>query len=134
MPYFASSRQGCILVIDDSPEILILDRIVLETAGYRVLTAASGEDALALIQQKLGIDLVLLDYRLSDMCGSEFLERLATGTPDFLAAVPVIYHTGMEALERGKATGIIPKVTDIKNFLAEVNRFMVTRKLRAPQH
>lgn len=130
MPYFASPRQGCILVIDDSPEILILDRLVLETAGYQVLTAPSGEDALALIRQGSGIDLVLLDYRLSDMCGSEFLERLATRTPDFLASVPVIYHSGMEALEKGKAAGIIPKVTDIKNFLAEINRFMQYRKRR----
>ena len=43
--------KDSILVIDDSPEMLIVDRIVLESEGYQVFTSNSGNEALEVLSQ-----------------------------------------------------------------------------------
>jgi CheY-like chemotaxis protein len=124
MSSFVESHKSCILVIDDSPEMLTLDRIVLESAGYRVFTSSCGEEAMSLIDKLTNLKLILLDYNLPDMNGSEFLLMFENIKPEIFKTVPVVYHSGMDYLEKGRAAGIIPKVTDIKIFLGEIQRYI----------
>ena len=64
-----------ILVVDDQPENLQLLRLVLVGAGYDVLTAASGEEALTLLQ-RTHPRLILMDVRLPGMDGLALTGRL----------------------------------------------------------
>lgn len=120
----AKPSRGCILVIDDSIEMQVLDRIVLESAGYQVYAAFSCEDAFNLMDQIPKIQLILLDYNLPEMNGNEFVTLLEIQKPNIFENVPIVFHSGMDSLKKGKATGIIKKVTDINNFLEAIRHFI----------
>ena len=75
-----------ILVVDDETDVQLTLRIVLETAGHRVIEATSGEEALALIAASAP-DLIVLDLVLPGMSGWETLETLRTRA---MAEIPVI--------------------------------------------
>jgi two-component system phosphate regulon response regulator PhoB len=64
-----------VLVVDDEPDIVALVAYHLAKAGYRVSTASSGTDALALAAQERPA-LVVLDLMLPGLGGFEVLERL----------------------------------------------------------
>lgn len=64
-----------ILIVDDEPQIRRLLTLMLEANGYRVLTAASGQESLVLAAQHQPA-LVLLDIGLPDMPGQAVLQRL----------------------------------------------------------
>jgi CheY-like chemotaxis protein len=65
-----------LLCVDDDPDILKLRRLVLESAGYSVITANSGKDALQILAKGTTVDLVLLDYLMPGMNGDELAAKL----------------------------------------------------------
>jgi DNA-binding response OmpR family regulator len=64
-----------ILVVDDEPQIVRLVRAYLEQAGFRVVTASDGEQALVVARHERP-DLVLLDVLMPRMDGLEFTRRI----------------------------------------------------------
>jgi len=97
-----------ILIVDDDPTQRRLMRAVCEKAGYPVLQADSGENALALLQSAEGTDisLVMLDLRMPGLGGMETLKRAKT----FRDELPVIVLTAqggvdtvVEAMQNGAA-------------------------------
>lgn len=80
----------CILVVDDEPDLLELVRFNLDRAGFRVETAASGEEALARLRRSTP-DLLVLDLMLPDLSGEEVCRRLRANPS--LAGLPVIMLT-----------------------------------------
>ena len=64
-----------ILAVDDEPAILSLLRRILEPEGYEVVTAANGEQALALLEEAK-LDLVLLDIMMPGLDGFQLLDRI----------------------------------------------------------
>ena len=64
-----------VLVVDDEPRYLKLLRFNLEQSGYRVVTAATGEEAIKAAASS-NPDLVLLDLRLPDTDGYEVCQRI----------------------------------------------------------
>ena len=64
-----------VLVADDDEDILELVAFRLERAGYEVLTAADGAEALAVAQEHLP-DLVVLDVMMPALSGIEVTRRL----------------------------------------------------------
>ena len=78
-----------ILLVDDDALLRRSLAFHLEQAGYQVFTAASAEDALALVRQPNTLpDLVLLDIGLPGMDGLDALRELKTGYD-----LPVIFLT-----------------------------------------
>jgi DNA-binding response OmpR family regulator len=69
-----------VLVVEDERDIRELLRRYLEREGLSVLTAATGAEALASLEQT-GPDLVLLDLGLPDVDGMEVLQRARPTTP-----------------------------------------------------
>ncbi len=66
-----------ILVVDDDPDFVEIMRTILESAGYGVITAANGEQALAQIRTQHP-DLALLDVMMSSVLdGLNVSEQLA---------------------------------------------------------
>jgi len=64
-----------ILVVDDEPQIVRLVRAYLEEAGFRVVTAYDGEEALAAVRRERP-DLVVLDILMPKVDGLEFTRRV----------------------------------------------------------
>lgn len=97
--------MSAILLVDDSPAVRNLVGDVLREAGHDVSEAASGSEALALLERN-AFDLLILDYLLPEMKGDE-VARLAkqrwstlriaflTAYADFLA---ITGKTGDETL------------------------------------
>jgi two-component system, OmpR family, response regulator len=86
-----------VFLIDDDPEIRMLAGFVLEAAGHRVSTAASGAEGIGAASGEY--DLVLLDYRLGDMTGTEVLPVLLRAAP----SRPVVFLTGTDAPDAARA-------------------------------
>jgi DNA-binding response OmpR family regulator len=79
-----------VLVVDDEADVQLLCRVNLEFEGYRVITAADGEEALARVAEELP-DVVLLDVMLPKIDGWQVLERLKAD--ERTKAVPVVMLT-----------------------------------------
>jgi two-component system nitrogen regulation response regulator NtrX len=90
-----------ILVADDEPAIRDTMRMILEYDGHDVLTAASGQEALAAVERE-SPDLVFLDIKMPGMDGLEVLGRIR-GVNETLPVVIISAHgTASAALEAGR--------------------------------
>lgn len=92
-------KQATILVVDDEPRYIRLLRYNLESVGYRVLVAATGEEALEVAAGEHH-DLVILDIRLPGIDGYEVCRRLRE-----FSTVPIIMLTA-KGEERDKVQGL----------------------------
>ncbi len=89
---------GFILVIDDDPGVRAGLKEILEAAGHRVVTAADGEQGLALIQDQ-SFDLVLTDLALPVLSGMDILAYLVKERPQ----CPCILITGFGTISNAVA-------------------------------
>jgi CheY-like chemotaxis protein len=81
-------RAATILVVEDDDDNRETLSEILESAGYRVLAAADGAQALARLQDGDRVDLVLLDLVMPVMTGGELYDRMQADPA--LARIPVI--------------------------------------------
>ncbi len=66
-----------IMIVDDEPSVLEAAKNTLETFGYRVVTAASGAEALEIHDaEKQPVDAVITDLRMPGMDGEQLMEKL----------------------------------------------------------
>ncbi len=99
-----AARQR-ILVIDDSLTTRMLERSILESAGYDVDTAISGEEALDLARRK-SFTLFLVDVEMPGMDGFTFIERVrAEPSLRDIPAILVTSRAAPEDVERGTRAG-----------------------------
>ncbi|MFZ0241873.1 MAG: response regulator [Desulfobacterales bacterium] len=105
-------NSGTILVIEDEEMVLDVTCSMLQSLGYRVLAARSGEEALRVAERHDDrIDLVLLDIILPDMGGKDIYPRLMALRPNLSVIVCSGYALGgpaQEILKQG-AQGFIQK-------------------------
>jgi CheY-like chemotaxis protein len=95
-----------ILIVDDEPAIRRLAAIVLKSAGYRVMEASNGLEALALFRSyPNAIDLVLTDMVMPVMGGGETIARLRETRPD----LKFICMTGYTMAELPKGAVLLLK-------------------------
>ncbi len=84
----AAQDMGRILVVDDEETILKLSRRILERAGYEVLVASEGREALGLfIRHRAEISLVITDLAMPGMNGFTLLWALRRSKPDLRVMV-----------------------------------------------
>ena len=94
-----------VLVVDDEADLLFTIALSLEFAGYRVLTAASGEEALERVAAEEP-DVIVLDLRLPGMDGWDVIHGLlASGVfpriPVVLLSAQVDAATAARAVNLG---------------------------------
>lgn len=104
------SGPAMILVADDTPAVLRVIRRTLEQAGYGVLSATDGREALDLIAGGQSIDLVVSDLVMPHVGGAALMDRLAEVRPD----LPVVLTSGRSNEElatavRSRAAGYLAK-------------------------
>jgi CheY-like chemotaxis protein len=100
-----------ILVVEDDPNHRKLARQVLEDSGHEVLSAADGEEALALLLIR-DFDVIVLDMRMPGMDGREFIRRVRSSEREF-ADIPIIVMTGYGVSQHRE----LFKRYDIRDFL-----------------
>ncbi len=92
-----------ILVVDDEPIIVELCSEVLESRGYAVRGAASGQEALRSAAGER-FDLALLDLRMSGLDGLQTFAALRQGQPDLIGILITAHgtvETAIQAMESG---------------------------------
>ena len=100
-----------ILVVDDRPSNVKALRVRLSAAGYDVLEALNGPDALALVEQA-SPDLVLLDLMMPGMDGYEVCRRIKSRQgAEFTPVVIVTAKTETEAVVKGLEIGADEYIT-----------------------
>jgi two-component system chemotaxis sensor kinase CheA len=95
-----------VLLVDDSPFFLNMLTPVLQAAGYRVVTANGGREALALTHTDEHFDVVVTDIDMPEMDGFALAEALHRD--ERTSELPVIALSAMvsaEAIERGRKVG-----------------------------
>ena len=123
--------KATILVVDDDRAMTNMLAEILEAEGYSMLTANSGDQALALIR-RAAPELVISDLRMSGMSGHQLQSEIKRLCPD----MPIVIITGfgsietaVESMKRG-AFDFITKPFTNNQLIVVVGRALEDRQLR----
>lgn len=122
-----------ILIVDDTPANLGVLVETLGTAGYQLMVAEDGEEALAQTEQTQP-DLILLDVMMPGIDGFETCRRLKTRRSTH--SIPVLFMTALsETTEKVKAfaaggVDYITKPIEHEEALARIQTHLTLRRLR----
>lgn len=110
-----------ILIVDDDTDLSFIISEMLESYGYDVITAESGEEAFELLTKNT-FHLILLDINLPDTTGLELCRELRR-----VSQIPVIFASARTS-ESDRITGFdiggddyLPKPYSMKELLSRVN-------------
>jgi two-component system response regulator CpxR len=121
-----------ILCVDDNEQILSIRKFLLETRGYRVVSASTAAEALEHIQAAIpgSIDLLLTDLIMPQMDGNELARRAKQHHP----CLPVLLVSGtVTNFDRAtSADAFLPKGACAPIELLDRIRILVARK-RGPK-
>jgi CheY-like chemotaxis protein len=120
----SKTDRNSILIIDDSVDLLELQKQILEIEGFEILTAQSGLEAFKVLSEIDQPALILLDVRMGDMSGPHFLLKLEEEMPEITNAVPIVFITAMNMIPPGKVVGFIRKPFDVNCYLEAIHRFI----------
>jgi CheY-like chemotaxis protein len=122
-----------ILLIDDNRQGLMARKSVLEEQGYAITTASSGEDGIELFAGG-AFDLVVTDYKMPRMNGTEVIARIKSECP----GKPVVMISGMvDALglneENTGADIVLAKSSnEVSHLIRAVNRLLRAKTPKKP--
>jgi len=120
-----------ILVVEDNDMNMQLVEYLLEEGGYDIVKATSGEEALAITSDDVGLatfDLILMDIHLPGMDGLSVVRRMKSN--DRTARIPILALTAHAMrgdkdrfLEAG-CDGYISKPIDVKTFISSIEQYI----------
>ena len=120
-----------LLIVEDEERMRRLLELVLKPAGYELILADSGTDALRLIKDQAPFDLIVTDLQLGNVSGMDVLEAAKQHMPE----VPVLIVTGygtvksaVEAMHKG-AYDYIAKPVDNEELKIIISRALQVRRL-----
>jgi CheY-like chemotaxis protein len=125
-----------VLVVEDADPVRSLSVRILDSAGYRVLTAVDGLDALRILESTdVRVDLVLTDVVMPRMGGDELAKRLAQSHPDTEVLFMSGYvGRGFEQREGGlPAPNFIAKPFTVNDMLKTVRALLDCRSSLLPK-
>ncbi|HTC19909.1 MAG TPA: response regulator, partial [bacterium] len=124
----SSQAPKRLLIADDSVTTRILEKSILEAAGYEVAAAADGAEAWRMLQEK-GADLVVSDVEMPRMDGFALVEAIRASLR--FRELPVVLVTALES-EKDKARGaqagadayLLKSAFDQKNLLSVISQLL----------
>ncbi|HEX4550359.1 PAS domain S-box protein [Pseudomonas sp.] len=121
-PEPATVPRLSVLVVDDDSLVLTSTTLLLEDLGHRVISATSGEKALALFDQGEVIDLMITDMAMPQMSGAQLAHAVRLLKPD----LPIILATGYAERLEGFAEKLprLPKPFTQLNLVEIIARSM----------
>ncbi len=123
-----------VLVVDDEPAHRLMVGLHLKEAGYEVLEAGDGQEAVEIVASE-AVDLVLLDVRMPVMDGQTALIRILELKPE----LPVIMMTAFGSIEdavralKSGAWDYMTKPLDAEEMIIKVGQALKVKKL-AEEH
>jgi CheY-like chemotaxis protein len=101
-----------VVLVDDDADCRDCVRALLEEAGYAVITADNGFEALAVLRREARVTAVVLDLMMPVMSGWELLEELRAD-PD-LSRIPILVTSAAHDVSHAVvgATCVLPKPID----------------------
>ncbi len=119
--------EKTILVADDESHILSVVSLKLRNAGFRVITAADGQEALDMALQELP-DLLITDYHMPQLSGLELCRRLKQEpTTRSMPAIMLTargYHLEPHDTEQSGIMKMLSKPFSPRHLLATVNEVL----------
>src|SRR6516225_10553698 len=125
-PCFSISTEGCrsmavILVVDDDESVRRLVSTTLQLAGNRILTAANGEEAVAIYRSYADqINVVVTDMNMPVMDGVQEILRIRMTNP----GAKVICMTGDSADRCPEGVALLSKPFSIEKLVKAVDGFL----------
>jgi CheY-like chemotaxis protein len=111
-----------VMIVDDEDFVTFLAQRVLADAGYRILIAKDGFEAIDIYRKSREIALIILDFTMPVMDGADVFEELLKIDPK----VPVVLSSGFAEQERVRGMlarglrGFIPKPYTQEKLIAQV--------------
>lgn len=102
-------NYASILIVDDDEMIVHFFQMILEEIGYDVSTAYKGKEAIERVLEK-NIDLVILDYKLSDMKG----DTLAVKLKEINSQLCIVFITGYSEIKEKIMTNDLSRFVVVK--------------------
>jgi two-component system, OmpR family, alkaline phosphatase synthesis response regulator PhoP len=121
------SQEKTILVADDESHILHVVSLKLRNAGFRVLTARDGQEALEMAQQEHP-DLLITDYHMPQLSGLELCQRLkrdaSTNNIPAIMLTARGYHLEPHDTEQSGILRMLSKPFSPRHLLTTVNEVL----------
>ena len=123
----SNTNERTIRVADDESHILHVVSLKLKNAGYRVLTARDGQEALEMAQQEKP-DLLITDYHMPQLSGLELCQRLKQDPNT--SSIPAImltargYHLEPHDTEQSGILRMLSKPFSPRQLLSTVNEVL----------
>ncbi|MFP5247676.1 MAG: sigma-54-dependent transcriptional regulator, partial [Thermoanaerobaculia bacterium] len=120
-----------ILIVDDEEVLRDVLEVVLRREGFDVVAAASGEEALNVLDSSEEIDLVILDVMLPGISGIDTLRAVRISNPQLPVIVITAFSSidgAIEAMKHG-AFHYIPKPFKNEEVVLTVNKALEQRRL-----
>ena len=130
-PTAKTAEPPRVLAVDDEPSILSAIKRLFRGQGWDVLTATSGKEALALLEQE-PVALVVSDMRMPEMDGAQFLEQVFVRWPDTKRILLTGYADAaatIAAINRGKIWRYVAKPWNDDELLVTVQQALAHRDL-----
>jgi len=112
-----------ILVLDDEVNIRLLLEEELKDEGYDVITAATGEEALKILEKER-IDLVTVDIDLPGINGLEFAGRVRKNLPELKMILLTAYTHYQNDLSSWAANAYIVKSVDLTELKEKIRELI----------
>jgi len=119
-----------VLVIDDNASNLMLEKDLLEVAGFEVLEAGNAGDGIALARREKP-DIIIMDVRLPDMRGTIAAKILREDKDT--SHIPIVFVTAsiipsmavvVEEMKAIDNSGFISKPINTRTFANEISQFI----------
>jgi two-component system cell cycle sensor histidine kinase/response regulator CckA len=109
-----------VLVVDDDPRVRDLVSVVLRSANYQVLSAASPDEALAIVGGATDIALVLSDIVMPGMSGYDLADEIRAIRP----SIRLAFMSGFasDALQHAASALCVTKPFTVESLLSVVER------------
>src|SRR5438105_4660417 len=122
------SRNGTVLCVDDEVEALNLRKAMLESHGYRILTATSAEEALKMFDST-EVDVVLTDHLLKGQTGTALAAEMRRRKPH----VPIAIYSGVAQVpdDMDKADVFITKLVTPEELLAYLETTITAKNAKS---
>ena len=116
-----------VLIVDDNDNNLMLEKDLLEVAGFEVFLAKNATDGIT-SARKVKPDIIVMDVRLPDMRGPEAAQILRQDKET--SDIPIVFVTasvmaeGKEEIKTITDSGFIGKPINTRTFAAEISQFI----------
>ena len=130
----SNASPTCLLLVEDDALVRLTVAMMLEDHGFGVVEAATGEEALRLMEEGLDAPVMVTDVDLgAGVSGLELADKLRARRPDLV----IVFITGRVASLRGRVLGpreaVLPKPFEAGHLAELVRRLAATPPAGGPQ-